>query len=415
MAMQKKHKDLLRRNRVALVGDLEATRLLNYLFQEGAFSENDLDAIKTEKTRSAQAEKLLDILPRRGEKAFDIFYRALANTDGQGHLVNLLQANESVSSGVVSSTSVGNRSNVEVSDGDSCAVNSQHVAAKPNITTSSQVKKNVLPSADEDLVYPMKCKPHGLCLIINNVDFVGLRRRGGSDLDAKQLEELFTKLQYKVKMSRNQTSKQLQETLFQFARADDHKSADSVVVCLLSHGLEGQVYGVDGVLVSLPHLLAMFNGYTAKDLIGKPKLLFIQACRGSDYDHGADVTDGAHSPSVEEYCVTRTTAELLTAAFPSDKAERFVEPETLPAEADMLVAYSTVPGYVSWSNLQKGSWFVQALVDVFSAYAQTEDVVSMLIRVNGKVAREFESFNRKKQIPAPVIMLTKKVFFFPQS
>lgn len=84
---------------MALVGDLEATRLLNYLFQEGAFSENDLESIKAEKTRSAQAEKLLDILPRRGEKAFDIFYRALANTDGQGHLVNLLQANESVSSG----------------------------------------------------------------------------------------------------------------------------------------------------------------------------------------------------------------------------------------------------------------------------------------------------------------------------
>lgn len=79
----------------------------------------------------------------------------------------------------------------------------------------------------------------------------------------------------------------------------------------------------------------------------------------------------------------------------------------------MLVAYSTVPGYVSWSNLQKGSWFVQAIVDVFNAYAHEDDVVSMLVRVNGKVAREFETFNRKKQIPAPVIMLTKKVFFFP--
>ena len=79
----------------------------------------------------------------------------------------------------------------------------------------------------------------------------------------------------------------------------------------------------------------------------------------------------------------------------------------------MLVAYSTVPGYVSWNNLAKGSWFVQAIADVFSDYAHTEDVVSMLIRVNNKVAREFESFNRKKQMPAPVIMLTKKVFFFP--
>lgn len=212
-------------------------------------------------------------------------------------------------------------------------------------------------------------------------------------------------------MFRNQTSKQLKETLLQFAKLDDHRVADSMVVCLLSHGLEGQIYGIDGVLVSIPDLLALFNGYMAKDLVGKPKLFFIQACRGSDFDHGADMTDGAHIPG--DLHVKQSTEQLLNAAFPTDKVETFVEPETLPAEADTLVAYSTVPGYVSWSNLQKGSWFVQAIVDVFSAYAHEEDVVSMLVRVNGKVAREFESFNRKKQIPAPVIMLTKKVFFFP--
>ena len=302
---------------------------------------------------------------------------------------------------------------VEQHDGDSGA--SYHVVAKSNVTTSSQAKKNVLPNIDKDFLYPMNCKPHGLCLIVNNVDFETLRKRGGSDLDAKQLSELFTKLQYKVEIVRNQTAKQLKDTLLQFVKKSDHKAADSMVVCLLSHGLEGQIYGVDGVLLSIPDLLAMFNGYMAKDLIGKPKLFFIQACRGSDYDHGADVTDSGHSDNVEEYHVTRTTAELLTAAVPYDKPEALVEPETIPAEADMLIAYSTVPGYVSWSNLQKGSWFVQALVDVFSAYARTEDVVSMLVRVNGKVAREFESFNRKKQIPAPVIMLTKKVFFFPPS
>lgn len=297
---------------------------------------------------------------------------------------------------------------MELNDGNSRFFNSDQAATTSN--TSSQVKKNVLANTDEDFVYSMRCKPHGWCLIVNNVDFEYLKRRGGSDLDAEKLKGLFTQLQYKVKMVRNQTGKQLKETLLQFAKSNDHSAADSVVVCLLSHGLEGQIYGVDGVLVSIPDLLALFNGYMAKDLIGKPKLFFIQACRGSDFDHGADMTDSAHFG--EEERVTQTMEQLLNAAFPADKLERFVEPETLPTEADMLVAYSTVPGYVSWSNLQKGSWFIQALVDVFSSYAQSEDVVSMLVRVNGKVAREFESFNRKKQIPAPVIMLTKKVFFY---
>ena len=304
---------------------------------------------------------------------------------------------------------------LERSDGTR-QIDSAQVAMKSNTSTSSQVKKNALRgSDDDDLVYSMKCEPHGLCLIVNNVDFENLSRRGGSDVDAKKLDELFTKLQYKVKMVRNQTSKQLKETLTQFARLNDHGMADSVIVCLLSHGLEGQIFGVDGVLVSIPDLLALFNGYAAKDLIGKPKMFFIQACRGSDFDQGVEVTDGGYM-SANEVPVAKARAAVVQAHLPGVKPDTVVpepEPESLPAEADMLVAYSTVPGYVSWNNLAKGSWFVQAIADVFSDYAHTEDVVSMLIRVNNKVAREFESYNRKKQIPAPVIMLTKKVFFFP--
>ncbi|RMX42441.1 hypothetical protein pdam_00010896 [Pocillopora damicornis] len=416
--MDKKHRDLLRKNRLLLVEDLEATQLSNFLYQEGGISENDMQTIKAKPTRQAQAEKLLDILPRRGPKVFDVFCRALEQTDGQGHLLDMLKTNGSPTSGAVSSSiQDGNRGSISLERSDGTRqIYSEQVALKSNTSTSSQVKKNALRgSDDDDLVYSMKCEPHGLCLIVNNVDFEYLSRRGGSDVDAKKLDELFTKLQYKVKMVRNQTSKQLKETLTQFARLNDHGMADSVVVCLLSHGLEGQIFGVDGVLVSIPDLLALFNGYAAKDLIGKPKMFFIQACRGSDFDQGVEVTDGGYM-SANEVPVAEARATVVQAHLPGVKPDTVVpepEPESLPAEADMLVAYSTVPGYVSWNNLAKGSWFVQAIADVFSDYAHTEDVVSMLIRVNNKVAREFESFNRKKQMPAPVIMLTKKVFFFP--
>lgn len=414
--MDKKHRDLLRKNRLLLVEDLEATQLSNFLYQEGGISENDMQTIKAKPTRQAQAEKLLDILPRRGPKVFDVFCRALEQTDGQGHLLDMLKTNGSPASGAVSSSvQDGNRSSISLERSDGTRqIDSEQVAMKSNTSTSSQVKENALRgSDDDDLVYSMKCEPHGLCLIVNNVDFENLSRRGGSDVDAKKLDELFSKLQYKVKMVRNQTSKQLKETLTQFARLNDHGMADSVIVCLLSHGLEGQIFGVDGVLVSIPDLLALFNGYAAKDLIGKPKMFFIQACRGSDFDQGVEVTDGGYM-SANEVPVAEARAAVVQAHLPGVKPDTVVpEPESLPAEADMLVAYSTVPGYVSWNNLAKGSWFVQAIADVFSDYAHTEDVVSMLIRVNNKVAREFESYNRKKQIPAPVIMLTKKVFFFP--
>lgn len=91
--MEKKHRELLRRNRVALVQDLDAKQLLNYIWQEGILTDNDVETIKVESTRNARAEKLLDIIPRRGPKAFDVFCEALNGNEGQRHLVFLLKAN----------------------------------------------------------------------------------------------------------------------------------------------------------------------------------------------------------------------------------------------------------------------------------------------------------------------------------
>lgn len=98
--MEKKHRELLRRNRERLVEDLDALSLLSYLYQEHTLSENDVDLIKAERTRSSQAQKLLDIVPRRGPQAFDTFCRALERGDGQKHLVALLKTPGSAPQGM---------------------------------------------------------------------------------------------------------------------------------------------------------------------------------------------------------------------------------------------------------------------------------------------------------------------------
>jgi hypothetical protein len=70
------------------------------------------------------------------------------------------------------------------------------------------------------------------------------------------------------------------EKIYKFAQRPEHGSMDSVVVCILSHGMPGKIYTVDGELIPINDLTAAFNGQNAKHLIGKPKLFFIQACRG---------------------------------------------------------------------------------------------------------------------------------------
>ena len=85
---------------------------------------------------------------------------------------------------------------------------------------------------------------------------------------------------------------------------------------------------------------------------------------------------------------------------------------TLPAEADYLLAYATIPGYVSWRNNEFGTWFISTLVKVFYEMADKEHLMDMLVEVNRRVAEEFESRREKhKQMPECVCRLRKKLYF----
>ena len=54
-----------------------------------------------------------------------------------------------------------------------------------------------------------------------------------------------------------------------------------LVVCLMSHGREGAVIASDNRDVAVTEILNIFSRCEA--LRGKPKLMFIQACRGSEW------------------------------------------------------------------------------------------------------------------------------------
>ena len=58
---------------------------------------------------------------------------------------------------------------------------------------------------------------------------------------------------------------------------DDYCSA---VVVLMSHGNTGVIKGIDETSVQLRNIYSMFEGHRCPALLGKPKLFFIQACRG---------------------------------------------------------------------------------------------------------------------------------------
>ena len=84
--MDEKHRKLIRNRRVELARDMEPRQLVHHMVD--VLTPIDEEEIKAIPTRWAQSEKLLDILPRRGQKAFDSFVTALKKV--QPFLVDLL-------------------------------------------------------------------------------------------------------------------------------------------------------------------------------------------------------------------------------------------------------------------------------------------------------------------------------------
>ena len=88
--MLQEHKDALRRNRVLFIQDMNPDALLQHLRQFNVISQNNLESLQVLPDRRQRNQNLLDLLPKRGPKAFQAFCRALSST-GQQHLRNVIQ------------------------------------------------------------------------------------------------------------------------------------------------------------------------------------------------------------------------------------------------------------------------------------------------------------------------------------
>ena len=60
----------------------------------------------------------------------------------------------------------------------------------------------------------------------------------------------------------------------------NHSSFDCLVVAILSHGIDGAVYGTDEQVFKIEDIYNLFSGNNCPTMAGKPKLFFLQACRG---------------------------------------------------------------------------------------------------------------------------------------
>ncbi|XP_056098385.1 caspase-8 [Rhinichthys klamathensis goyatoka] len=244
--------------------------------------------------------------------------------------------------------------------------------------------------------YEMTGDRRGVCLIINNRDFSActLGNREGTDIDKASLEAVFQWLGFEVVVEQDCDHMRMLQVLRELA-SRDHTPVDCVVCCVLSHGRVEGIAGVDGETVTVRELTETLSPMWCPSLFQKPKLFFIQACRG-----------------------TREQRAVFGQTFPEDEdspvSDAAVPRDSIPEAADYLLATSTVPHHVSYREKGKGSWFIQSLCrNLKLLVPRGTDLLSILTQVNGDVSRKTDKSGLRKQMPQPEYTLTKRVVFPP--
>lgn len=192
--------------------------------------------------------------------------------------------------------------------------------------------------------YRIRRNKAGILLIINQQTFnretdlslqeylpdKDLEVRTGTDQDEIRLKIVFKALNYKVKVKANLTHSQIFEEIDKVV--DECKKYDSIFICVLSHGCDGVVYGTNSIPVEIE---AIKHRMISKKLIGKPKVLIIQACQGINTQRAVLIN------------------HLATDGNESSK----------PAYCDLLVCVATVKGFTSMRHTEMGSWYIQTLCE----------------------------------------------------
>lgn len=130
-----------------------------------------------------------------------------------------------------------------------------------------------------------------------------------------------------------------------------------------------------------------------------PPLLLYETDRGVDQQDGKN---HAPSPGCEE----------------SDAGREDLLKMRLPTRSDMICGYACLKGTAAMRNTKRGSWYIEALTQVFCQRACDMHVADMLVKVNALI-KEREGyapgteFHRCKEMSEYCSTLCRHLYLFP--
>ncbi|XP_026809139.1 caspase-1-like [Rhopalosiphum maidis] len=260
-----------------------------------------------------------------------------------------------------------------------------------------------MPVTKDATCYNMDHEYRGIAVIINNDVFEGpaqsLPERKGSWKDVEELKTMFYRLDFSVLVWNNLYHEELTHRLNELAN-DDHSQSDCLAIVVLTHGISSSfIYAKDNPY-PVEFLWNSFTPDKCRTLAGKPKMFFVQACRGERLDPGITLR-----------------REVETEVDSSNASYK------IPKHADFLITFSTYDGYYSFRHPENGTWFIQSLcIEMNKHDLSNNDLLGIMTRVSRRVALDHESYNpdhpwlhKQKQIPTIHSMLIRDVFFKPKN
>lgn len=253
---------------------------------------------------------------------------------------------------------------------------------------------------EEFLYYDMKHQQRGKLLIFNNQNFIcdigrksqssnhcesnkhqHFSKRVGSDRDAALVSRSFRKLGFNAEMHKDKTALEMHNIIKKEAKGD-HSDEDCFAIFILTYGNEGFIYGADELELVLDTLIAEMK--TCETLVGKPKLIFVDATHKDKGLHDQVRSDGEKGQTSKK---------------------------KIPIEADFLYSYSTIQGFQSESlrTSNNDSLYVNTLCSQLDKFGREKEISQILTKVNAEVVKKEK--NPSEQMPSFVSMLRKQVYF----
>lgn len=265
--------------------------------------------------------------------------------------------------------------------------------------------------------YNMRQSKRGYAIIFKHEYFKSptLERRECASYDAQMCKEAFEALSFTVIVHSDLGKEDFFKEIDRIRRMP-LSSCDCLVIIFMSHGCEERdkeyIWLRDGKVLTST-LWGNFTADKCPQMAGKPKLYFIQACRGETTEKGIRLTSAKGM-------------RMVTDGFKSDSVDSASQDEdyVIPLHSDMLMMWASYPGMFAFKAKRdgiNGSVFLHFLCQVLCRDYQNQSLSSMLLTVTRYVAIHYESshtkhhLNNVKQTPYTVSTLMREVFFGKQA